>query len=73
MTTTVEAVYEKGTLKLVTALPLPEKARVLVTIETASASNQDGERAAWLQLSEEALTKTWDNPADDVFKELLEK
>jgi predicted DNA-binding antitoxin AbrB/MazE fold protein len=35
MTTTVEAIYEDGVLKLPRRLPLPEKAHVKVTIETA--------------------------------------
>jgi predicted DNA-binding antitoxin AbrB/MazE fold protein len=69
MTTTVEAIYENGVLKLPNPLPLPEKTAVLVTIQ----SDADLERNAWLQLSEEALTKVWDNGDDDVFNELLEK
>jgi hypothetical protein len=31
----------------------------------------DPEREAWLKLSGENLAKTWDNPDDDVFNELL--
>jgi len=34
MTHTVEAVYEKGILKLAAPLPLPENARVQVTVQT---------------------------------------
>lgn len=45
-------------------LSLPEKSRVRVTIES------DPEREAWLKLSEETLTKVWDNDADDVFNAL---
>jgi predicted DNA-binding antitoxin AbrB/MazE fold protein len=67
MTTTVEAIYEKGKLVLQKPLPLPENAHVRVTIEL------DAERKAWLQLSEDSLMKVWDNPADDVFNELLSK
>ena len=50
-------------------LSLPEKShvRLQVTIET------DIERESWLRLSEESLTKTWNNDADDVFNELLSK
>ncbi len=61
----VDAVYENGKLLLSEPLSLPEKSHVRVTIES------DTEREAWLELSEEALTKTWDNDADDVFNELL--
>ena len=67
MTTIVEAIYEHGKLVLPGPLSLPEKSHVRVTIET------DAEREAWLRLSEESLTKVWDNNADDVFNELLEK
>lgn len=33
----------------------------------------DLERAAWLRISEESLKRVWDNDADDIFNELLEK
>jgi predicted DNA-binding antitoxin AbrB/MazE fold protein len=67
VTTTVDAIYEHGKLLLRKPLSLPEKTRVRVTIES------DTERETWLKLSEEALTKFWDNDADDVFNELLKK
>ena len=67
MTTTVDAIYEDGKLLLPQPLSLPEKSHVRVTIES------DGEREAWLKLSEASLTKVWDNDADDVFNELLKK
>jgi predicted DNA-binding antitoxin AbrB/MazE fold protein len=68
MTTTVDAIYEHGKLILPEPLSLPEKSHVRVTIES-----DDMERKKWLKLSEEALMKTWDNDADDVFNELLKK
>jgi len=34
MTTTLEAIYEQGKLLLSKALPLPEKSRVKVTVES---------------------------------------
>ena len=70
MSTTVEAIYEGGKLVLQQPLALPEKTRVTVTIETATS---DSERVNWLKLSEESLARTWDNPGDDVFNELLKK
>ncbi|MGO8927509.1 MAG: antitoxin family protein [Limisphaerales bacterium] len=73
MTTTVEAVYEDGVLKLPGKLPLPEKALVKVTIESGPAGGDDPERTAWLKLSEAALTKTWGHPDDDIFNELLKR
>ena len=67
MSTTIEAVYDDGKLILREPLPLPQKTRVLVTVET------DPERAAWLRVSEEALSQAWSNSDDDVFNELLTK
>jgi predicted DNA-binding antitoxin AbrB/MazE fold protein len=67
MTMTVEAIYEQGKLVLPGPLSLPEKSHVRVTIES------DVEREAWLKLSEENLSKTWNNADDDVFNELLKK
>jgi len=60
-------------LKLSGPLPLREKAQVVVTIQTKPLSGADLERQAWLKASEETLTRTWDNSADDVFNELLDK
>jgi len=65
MITTVDAIYEDGKLVLQQPLPLPEHARVRVTIDS------DLEREAWLKLSEESLKKVWDNTADDVFNDLV--
>lgn len=70
MTTKVEAIYENGSLKLSHPLPLQDKTRVFVVVQS-EADGVDAERGAWLRLSEETLTKAWDNPADDVFNELL--
>ncbi len=64
MTTTVNAIYEHGKLLLPRPLSLPEKSRVRVTIES------DPEHEAWLKLSEDSLTKVWDNDADDIFNQL---
>jgi predicted DNA-binding antitoxin AbrB/MazE fold protein len=73
MTTTVEAIYEDGVLKLPERLPLPEKSHVKVTIESGTAGGEDLERTAWLKLSAEALTTVWANPDDDIFNELLKR
>jgi predicted DNA-binding antitoxin AbrB/MazE fold protein len=72
MTTTVDAIYEGGKLVLTQALPLPDHSSVRVTIESGLPQT-DAERAAWLNLSESALREVWDNPADDVFNDLLKK
>jgi predicted DNA-binding antitoxin AbrB/MazE fold protein len=74
MTTTVEAIYENGTLKMPRPLPLEEKkAQVIVTIQTRAGMSTDDDREAWLKKSEETLRKAWDKPADDVFNELLDR
>ena len=74
MSTTLEAIYENGKLLLSSPLPLPERAHVRVTIEArTTVAADDAERAAWLKLSEESLSKTWANEGDDVFNELLKK
>ena len=71
VTTTLEAIYENGVLKLSRKLPLPDKTLVKVTIESSSVRDQDTERCGWLEFSEQTLTLTWGNPDDDVFNELL--
>ncbi len=68
MTTAVEAIYEGGLLRPLQPLPLPEHARVRVSVETLE---NDVERAAWLAQSERRLREVWENDGDDVFNELL--
>ena len=70
MNKTVEAIYEKGVLKLPGPLPLPEKSPVTVTIQSPPVGG-DAEREAWLKVSEDKLANAWDS-SDDVFNELLE-
>jgi hypothetical protein len=36
-------------------------------------SEEIDERKAWLQASEQALMRVWDNPEDAVYEELLEE
>jgi len=71
MTTTLQAIYENGHLTLPSPLPLAEKTRVRVTID--SDDEADATRASWLKLSEVSLARTWDNPDDSVFDALLKK
>jgi predicted DNA-binding antitoxin AbrB/MazE fold protein len=73
MTEAIEALYQGGVLKLPKPLSVPENSRVWVTVETESEPSADSERAGWMTFSKEALLKTWDNSADDVFNELLDK
>lgn len=72
MTTTTDAHYSDGKLILPNPLPLPENTLVRLTIETAG-DPPDAVRAAWLKVSEDSLRSVWDNPADDIFNELLAK
>ncbi len=72
MTATVDAIYEKGTLRLLSPLALPENSQVRVCIEP-SASPDDAERAIWLKLSEKVLTEAWDNSEDEIFNDLLQR
>jgi predicted DNA-binding antitoxin AbrB/MazE fold protein len=73
MTATVEAVYENGVLRLPGPLPLKDNTRVVIVIHSKADAIAIEEREAWLRLSQENLTKGWDNPADDVFNELLDR
>lgn len=68
MTTTLQAIYEDGHLRLLETLPLPEHTLVQVRVDTAV---PDAERAEWLAQGERALTSVWNNEADDVYNELL--
>ena len=72
MTTRTDAIYDDGKILLPRALPLPDKSRVIVTIES-DRKDARPERSAWLHHSREALMQTWDNSEDDVFNELLTK
>ncbi|MGA2052809.1 MAG: antitoxin AF2212-like protein [Opitutales bacterium] len=71
MTTTLQAIYENGRLILPKPLPLPEKTRVRVTIDANEGT--DATRASWLKLSEESLSRTWDNSDDAAFDALLKE
>jgi predicted DNA-binding antitoxin AbrB/MazE fold protein len=73
MTTTVEAIYDNGVLKLTHPLPLKDNTQVVVRIQSKADLSEPEEREAWLRLSEETLTKAWQSPADDVFNELLNR
>ncbi len=74
MTTTVEAIYEAGVLRPLTALPLQERALVRLVIHVPDDSaplDSDQERAEWLKQSELTLLQVWSNNEDDVYNALL--
>ena len=68
MTTTLEAIYEAGHLRLLQHLELPEQTRLRVRVETPG---EDAEREAWIAAGQQGLMKVWDNDADDIYHELL--
>jgi predicted DNA-binding antitoxin AbrB/MazE fold protein len=68
MTTSVEAIYEDGVLRLLEPLALAEHTRVRIAVETAET---DAERAEWLEQSERRLRDVWENDPDDAYNELL--
>lgn len=68
MQTAVDAIYERGHLRLLHPHPLPENTPVRVAIEVPES---DVERKEWLDQSERRLRGVWDNTADDVYNELL--
>ena len=65
MLTTVQAVVEKGQIRLLEPIPLQTGQRLLVTFLT------EDETRFWLQASQTSLTDIWDNEEDDVYAELL--
>ena len=73
MTTTVEAIYDNGVLRLSHPLPLKDNTQVVVRIQSKEDQSETEERQAWLRLSEERLTAAWSDPADDIFNELLDR
>ncbi|MBK8431984.1 MAG: hypothetical protein IPL28_12120 [Chloroflexi bacterium] len=66
MLTTVQAVVEKGQIRLLEPIPLQAGQRLLVTFLT------EDEMRFWLQASQSSLIDIWDNEEDDVYAELLE-
>lgn len=68
MSTTLDAIYEPGLLRLAGPLPFPTHTRVRVSVELLP---PEGDRQAWLNQGESTLKRVWDNDADDVYNELL--
>ena len=71
---TVEAIYEAGVLRPLTALPLQERALVQLVIHVPgdpAPVGADLERADWLKQGERTLLQAWSNDEDDVYNALL--
>ncbi|PYV07046.1 MAG: hypothetical protein DMG10_00240 [Acidobacteria bacterium] len=66
MLNTVWAVVREGEIEVLEPLDLPEATRVLVTV----LSEEDPQ--FWLNSSQSALDRVWDNTEDDVYAQLLE-
>lgn len=75
MTTTVEAVYENGVFRPLTALPLEEHAAVRLVVHSfgETPKSTDSEKSDWHRQSEVTLLKVWENDEDDVYNALLTK
>ena len=67
MLNTVWAVVREGKIEVLEQVDLPEGTRVLVTVLS------DGDTQFWLDASQTALDRVWDNTEDDVYAQLLEK
>ncbi|PYU93166.1 MAG: hypothetical protein DMG08_10935 [Acidobacteria bacterium] len=66
MLNTVWAVVREGKIEVLEPLDLPEGTRVLVTV----LSEEDPQ--FWLNSSQSALDRVWDNNEDDVYAQLLQ-
>ncbi len=66
MLNTVWAVVREGKIEVLEPLDLPEGTRVLVTV----LSEEDPQ--FWLNSSQSALDRVWDNTEDEVYAQLLE-
>ena len=75
MTTTVEAIYENGVFRPLTALSLEEHAAVRLVVHSFEniSKSTDPERSEWLRQGELTLLKVWENDEDDVYNALLTK
>ena len=67
MIRTLRAIVRDGGVDLLEPLALPDGTKLLVTVLG------DEEKDFWLQASQEALDKVWDNAEDDVYAQLLEE
>ena len=67
MFSTHRAIVQKGEIKLLEPVNLPEGAKILLTIL------QDDQNDFWMGASQSSLAKIWDNPEDDIYEQLLER
>ena len=68
MTVSTKAIYQKGQLRPLEPLELPENSVVRLALETEP---DDTGHAEWMSQSQRTLMSVWDNEADDVYNDLL--
>jgi len=68
MLQTIWAVIRDGKIELLEGVPLPEGAKVIVTLLP-----EEDEMHFWLSTSETSLEDIWGNAEDDIYAELLQK
>jgi hypothetical protein len=68
MLKTLWAVVRKEKIELLEKEKIPEGTRVLVTVLPESEESQ-----FWLNTSQISLDTVWNNPADDVYAQLLKE
>jgi len=67
MSKTLRAVIHDGKIEPLEEVGLPEGLKVLVTLLA------EEEVPFWFQAGQPSLDAVWDNPADDVYAQLLEE
>ncbi|MGZ8219466.1 hypothetical protein [Methylomagnum sp.] len=65
MLNTARAIIKQGRVELLNPVEIPEGTEVLVTF------NVPDDKDFWLGVSQSALDKIWNNPADDIYEQLL--
>ena len=68
MLQTTWAVVREGKIELVDNIPLPEGAKVIVTL-----LSEEDDTQFWLSASEYSLAEVWENTEDDIYAELLQE
>jgi len=68
MLQTVWAVIRDGKIEPLEGVPLPEGAKVLVTLLP-----EEDDTRFWLSASEYSLAEVWENSEDDIYAELLQE
>ena len=66
MLNTIKAVVKDGQIELLERIEIPEGTAILVTV---LADDED----FWLKASESSLASVWDNDADDIYEQLLDR